>query len=118
MPRKMFPILAAHYERRGILNYPRSIPWDIIAPHEDAALRNHDQTLDKLASRGGLGASEAICVIYPHRLKDYIRVWRDGSEAERFSSEAHAVDELNKLVVEWLVANPESRQLSFSWDKL
>lgn len=40
-----------------------SIPWSVIAPHEAQAQRNHDQTLELLAQRGGLGAIEAVAVL-------------------------------------------------------
>lgn len=39
------------------------IPLDIIKPHEKQALRNHGQTLKRLAERGGLGWIEALCVL-------------------------------------------------------
>ena len=42
------------------------IPWLVIAPHEGQALANHGQTLEKLARRGGLSASEALAVITDH----------------------------------------------------
>lgn len=40
-----------------------SIPWELIAPHAKQADRNHGQTLERLAARGGLSACEAIAVI-------------------------------------------------------
>lgn len=40
-----------------------SIPWHLIAPYEAQALRNHDQTLERLAARGGLSCAEANWVI-------------------------------------------------------
>lgn len=51
-PRKMFPIM------RG-----PAVPWDVMAPHEHQAQRNHSQTLQRLAERGGLGTGEAWCVV-------------------------------------------------------
>lgn len=39
------------------------LPWDMIAPHEKQALRNHSQTLKRLAERGGLSAGEALAVL-------------------------------------------------------
>lgn len=39
------------------------IPWAMIAPHEAQAQSNHSQSLERLAQRGGLGASEAIDII-------------------------------------------------------
>lgn len=39
------------------------IPWALIAPHENQAQRNHGQSLERLAQRGGLAACEAIDII-------------------------------------------------------
>ena len=44
------------------------IPLDIISLHEEQALRNHTQTLKRLAERGGLGWVEALFVLED---KDY-----------------------------------------------
>lgn len=46
-----------------ILGEPLSIPWVAIAPHAAQAQRNHSQTLERLAERGGLSACEAVAVI-------------------------------------------------------
>lgn len=51
---KRFPILDAGF----------SIPWSIIEPYESQAIRNHDQSLGTLASRGGLSASETYAVMH------------------------------------------------------
>jgi hypothetical protein len=40
-----------------------AIPWSLIEPHEKRAKRNHRKGLEEIALRGGLDASEAICVI-------------------------------------------------------
>lgn len=40
-----------------------AIPWWVIAPHQGQALTNHGQSLETLASRGGLGPEEAIDVL-------------------------------------------------------
>lgn len=42
---------------------PETVPWDLLAPHEKQALRNHDQTLKRLAERGGLSPAEMVAVI-------------------------------------------------------
>jgi len=64
-PERMFPIMG---ERVGERLAP--IPWSVIAPHEAQARRNHDQSLERLAERGGLDPTEAIAVLgdqlYPH----------------------------------------------------
>lgn len=49
---KMFPIMDGP-----------SVPWEIMMPHEAQAQRNHGQSLQRLAERGGLGAGEAWCVV-------------------------------------------------------
>lgn len=45
-----------------ILDGP-SIPWAAIAPYEYMCVNNHDQTLERLAERGGLSMVEAIHVL-------------------------------------------------------
>lgn len=57
--RTNFPIL-----RATLLD---SIPWAFIAPHERQADRNHGQTLQRLAERGGLSAREAMAVLEDRR---------------------------------------------------
>ena len=53
----VFPVLQPGH-------YPQEyIPYNIIAPHEAQALRNHDQTLQRLAERGGLGWTEILAVL-------------------------------------------------------
>lgn len=50
--------------RFPIMDDPRwTIPWDLIAPHEAQAQRNHSQSLERLAERGGLSSCEAMAVI-------------------------------------------------------
>ena len=51
---KEFPILKSN---------GATIPWKSIASHEAQALRNHGQSLEKLASRGGLSWCEALAVL-------------------------------------------------------
>lgn len=41
----------------------KSIPWAVIAPHEQRALANHRQTLEQLANRGGVTPEEALAII-------------------------------------------------------
>lgn len=40
-----------------------SVPWAFIAPHERQAQANHDQSLQRLAERGGLCLQEALAVV-------------------------------------------------------
>jgi hypothetical protein len=39
------------------------IPFAMLVPHEAQALSNHGQSLERLAQRGGLAHSEAICIL-------------------------------------------------------
>ena len=56
---RTFPVL--NHKRD---NFPlASVPWGFIAPHEAQARRNHAQTLQRLAERGGLSAKEMLAVV-------------------------------------------------------
>lgn len=58
----MFPIMQVYPEDK--YPYPiKEIPWTLIAPHENQAQRNHSQTLERLAARGGLSPMEAVAVL-------------------------------------------------------
>lgn len=46
-----------------------SIPWTVIAPHEEQALINHGQSLEKLNSRGGLSWGETLAVLEDREYK-------------------------------------------------
>lgn len=53
----------AHFALKSHPEWPRFVPWEFIAPHNDQALHNHDQTLDRLNQRGGLAPEEMLAVI-------------------------------------------------------
>ena len=65
--RLRFPVLwqgpCKLLEDLRVLGCPRDVPWDLVAPHERQALRNHDQTLERLAERGGLSPAELLAVL-------------------------------------------------------
>lgn len=88
---KTFPLLVSWHERSLIPPCPRSVPWDFIAPHEEWAKENHDQSLSMLASRGGLGACEMVAII-EHR-KWHKMTWAD------------SVDQLTAKLDAWREAN-------------
>jgi hypothetical protein len=54
---RVFPILQP--PKGGL----RSLPWAMLEPHEYQAKANHDQSLQRLAERGGLSAIEAVAVL-------------------------------------------------------
>ena len=49
--------------RFPVINTAESIPWGVIAPHEEQALKNHCQSLKRLAERGGLSWVEMWSVL-------------------------------------------------------
>jgi len=61
---KLFPILSPHEDG------PKSIPWYLIEPHEEQALKNHYQTLNRLAERGGLSYRELEYLMKDERWKN------------------------------------------------
>ena len=66
-----FPVLLSWDERkRKRISWRRTVPWSLLAPHEDQAIYNHGQTLQRLAERGGLGPDEMVCVIDGKKLRD------------------------------------------------
>lgn len=80
MEGRRFPIMSKHL---------KSIPWEMIAPCEPRALRNHDQSLAVLARRGGLSPDEALMVLDDRSWKGRVfflprdREDRDAQDAER-----------------------------------
>jgi hypothetical protein len=68
MRRDTFPVLYRGREMpRQWLELLPDVPWRFIEPHEAQALRNHDQTLERLAERGGLCPSEMLAVVEDRR---------------------------------------------------
>ena len=74
MSSRKFPIL----DGKSI----KSIPWEVIAPHDTQAQRNHGQTLERLAERGGLSAYEAVCVLTDRRFREVPHKDDDYHESE------------------------------------
>jgi hypothetical protein len=79
-----------------------TIPWVLIAPHERQALLNHDQSLAKLASRGGLSCCEAVAVLEDRKWRAMDRdaarnrliELRDASLERRLSAQSAELAEL------------------------
>jgi hypothetical protein len=51
-------------DRRLVAGCPEWFPWDLLQAHEAQARANHDQTLTRLAQRGGLSLQEIWCVMH------------------------------------------------------
>lgn len=71
-----------------------SIPWEKIAPHEAQAQRNHDQSLKRLAERGGLSPHEAIWVLCDQKI-DWAAI-----DSRKLTTEAEALVALANLIGE------------------
>jgi hypothetical protein len=54
------PYVEAKEEHKPV---PLFVPWEFMRPHERQARINHDQTLARLAERGGLDVSEALAIL-------------------------------------------------------
>jgi hypothetical protein len=91
---KLFPITGFRdafpkYREQGLLQVVIAVPWDMLAPHQAQAIKNHSQTLERLAQRGGLDASEAMAII-------------DGVDV--FSRRVNEIEDqrrLSQLLAEW-----------------
>jgi hypothetical protein len=73
---KMFPVMVVNNltRQRG----KAWIPLAVVLPHEAQARANHDQTLQRLAERGGLAPCELAAV-----LND--RIWRKMDDADAWA---------------------------------
>lgn len=77
--------------RRNRTPYPRSIPSGLVDGHDEQAQINHSQTLEHLASRGGLSPLELWCVVHDKK-------WHDKGDM----TEAKAIEWLRGIdEVEW-----------------
>lgn len=54
----------------------RDVPWKSVEPYREQAMKNHNQTLEELASRGGLTWEELFAVMAGLS-------WRQLEEAQR-----------------------------------
>lgn len=88
---RMFPV---HRDGRHPTS-PKSVPWAFLAPHEEQAKRNHDQSLQRLAERGGLGEAEMVAVVEGKR-------WWE----VRHLSDAEVATRLNELLAAWRAQQP------------
>jgi hypothetical protein len=98
-PLRLFPIMCG--ERSD--SHKSWIPWSVIAPHEAQAQSNHDQTLTRLAERGGLAPCEAVAV-----LED--RAWHA-------MDQSHARRRLGLLVADFIATLLPSTPLRISGEK-
>ena len=64
---RQFPVLfqchSLQQERKLRAAMPPSVPWALVAEHEAQCQRNHQQSVQRLAKRGGLSPAELLCVL-------------------------------------------------------
>lgn len=112
--------LEARSARRFPIMGGPSIPWEMIAPCERQAQSNHQQSLERLAERGGLDPTEALAVLESRRwhrmdpafalasLAEAVRRWEDRplqariTDLESQLAAAREEQELALQVRDWL----------------
>lgn len=57
--------------REVCARWPRSVPWSFVEKFREQAEYNHDQTLERLNERGGLGPDEMWCAAYGQPLSKF-----------------------------------------------
>lgn len=87
---RMFPVMYSLAGGRVPPGAPASVPWDMLDAHEARALRNHAQSLARLAERGGLSPQEMLQVL------------DDKGWGGCLLATADATAELNRRVAAWL----------------
>jgi hypothetical protein len=102
MNERLFPLIYSGRAEEPLRARLPSVPWGFIAPHEEQARRNHDQTLETLAARGGLGPAEALAVVEGRPLRTLFHTGRTWLENETI-----AVEKLIAMVADWEDAEEE-----------
>lgn len=87
-PNPYFPIMSRRSTRQNVII--RSVKLAMMLEHQQQALRNHDQTIQRLAERGGLDPAEAIAVLLDRKYE--------------YESEGAALLKLDAFVDEWEAA--------------
>jgi hypothetical protein len=59
-----FPVLQSYRFWLEFPDCPRWVDWTILEPNEKQAVVNHSQSLEKLASRGGLSPHEIYAIMH------------------------------------------------------
>ena len=86
-----FPVLSGHS------SCPKSFPWEWILPYEKRAIYNHNQTLKRLAERGGLCPGEIRCVVEDRDL--FGRPWTPARKIEDAAWLVAWINEQKKIKV-------------------
>lgn len=108
---KKFPILRSGRKKPFPEAYDY-IPWSIIAPHEEQAIKNHNQTLTRLADRCGLSPAEAVCVITGKPFSD-VKLLTDDEADKMLIELCHGHDmHAEDVICHSFIVNGDIRYLS------
>lgn len=90
---RCFPLLDQGRSYRDVRSkpYPRGVPWSFLVPHEAQAIENHDQTLERLAQRGGLVPQEMVAVLENRR-------WRGRTDERDSFTDDDALARIKELL--------------------
>ena len=94
---RRFPIMS----REGL---PKSVPWFLVGKHAQQAIKNHGQTLERLAERGGLDPMELWCVVHNASLEHrpslgHCETWLSGINDLRSHTVEVEIDLSDQLLV-------------------
>ena len=79
---KYFPIMGG--------DQLRGIKWELVEGHNDQAKRNHEQSLARLALRGGLDPLELWCVVNDMSWRELTRINTPHKELKKISADCEA----------------------------
>jgi hypothetical protein len=110
---RAFPIQTAWQLEPSGIQQRDWIPLELIEPHDEQARRNHgNQSLFRLAQRGGLSACEAVAVIED---KGFYEYWKGGWNRPWIESQLTAVKRLDELCAKYdtpTVGQPNERSMT------
>lgn len=58
---KRFKVLLDTREIKRDPTIPTSVPWELVGAHEAQAMKNHDQTLERLNGEGRFRTERDVC---------------------------------------------------------
>jgi hypothetical protein len=65
-----FPVLGARDQVERGQEYPASVSWNFVEPFARQVSKNHNQSLNRIAERGGLSPEELWCVAHRRGLNE------------------------------------------------
>ena len=93
---KRFPVLLSYSDVGKFEDCPKSVPWECIEPYEWQARRNHgQQSLQRLAERGGLDPTELVAVMERRSWRP-MAMWEAINRLNQLISEAADGDDLDE----------------------